>query len=379
VDSSAIVALMAQVGTEPVKTYSIGYSGDSVAKYYNELDYARAMAHRVGSAHREIVVRPNVAELLPKLIWHLEEPISDTAILTTYLVSVFAAQDVKVIMSGVGGDELFGGYPRYLGDIYGSRYRRLPSWIRNGLVRPLVERLPSSRSSRILDLARYAKEFVRADELDWEARYKSYVRLERFDVLSSLMIEPPAATDGFDSLAEGVRATDPLLRLVSLDLRTQLPEALLLLSDKMTMATSIECRVPFLDHKLIELAARAPQHVKLPNGRLKGLLKLALVDVLPVEVLQRKKRGFGAPMGAWLKRDLLGLRSALLSPSAVERRGLLRSDGVREVCASHDSGVADYTDLLVVLMNLELWFRIFVDNVAPDDVAGELAERMEAA
>jgi asparagine synthase (glutamine-hydrolysing) len=162
-------------------------------------------------------------------------------------------------------------------------------------------------------------------------------------------------------------------------LQTQLAEDLLLLTDKMTMACSLECRVPFLDHRLVELAATIPAEQKLPAGRLKGVLKAALRGVLPDAVLDRRKRGFGAPVGAWFKRELVPLRKALLSRDVVIARGLLDPDVVERVSADHDANREDYSDLLLVLLNFEIWSRLFLDGVSHNDVADELAEHSLAA
>ena len=178
---------------------------------------------------------------------------------------------------------------------------------------------------------------------------------------------------GLDRVLAAESAGDELLRLLRVDWQTQLAEDLLLLTDKMTMACSLECRVPFLDHRLVELAAAIPAARKLPDGRLKGLLKDVLRDVLPDSILERRKRGFGAPVGAWFKRELAPLRRMLLGPEAIERRGLLDPRVVEEICAAHDANREDYSDLLFVLLNLEIWCRLFLDGRSYEDVAGELA------
>jgi asparagine synthase (glutamine-hydrolysing) len=375
IDSSAVVALMAEVSTSPVNTYSIGYAGGGAGQYYNELAYAKMVAGRFGTNHHEIPVNPDVATLLPKLMWHVEEPISDSAIITTWLVSELAARSVKVILSGVGGDELFAGYKRYLGTHYGRRYRRIPAWVRNQIVRPIAAALPSGRQSRAMDLARYARKFIHASELPWREQYRAYLEIES----PGLLLEPPRGAVGFARIAAAEAAEDELLRLMRIDAQTQLPEDLLLLTDKVTMAASIECRVPFLDHQLAEVAAQIPAAEKLAGGELKHLLKRALRGIVPDEVLDRGKRGFGAPLGHWFKRELLPLRNAVLDRQSIEARGLLSWPAVREAVGRHDSGREDYTDLLIVLVNLEIWCRLFLDGRDATDVAAELRERSLAA
>lgn len=382
IDSSAIVALMAKRTNQPLNTYSIGYRGSQVADYYNELSYAKTVADQMGSSHREIEVEPNVAALLPKLMWHLEEPISDSAITTTYLVSELAADSVKVILSGVGGDELFAGYNRYLGDHYSRRYEKLPRWCRQGVLPKLAQMLPSGRQNRLMDISRYAKRFIQAGQMHSQDRYAFYLSIADAETLDSLIENGGMDCGGQNGLLRAARSEeseDELLRLFRIDWQTQLAENLLLLTDKMTMACSIECRVPFLDHKLVELAAQIPAQHKLPGGRLKGLLKDSLLDILPESVINRRKRGFGAPVGAWFKRELSSLRAELLGRQVLDHRGLLNPDVVERVCVEHDSNRADFTDLILVMMNIEIWSRLFLDGRSHDDVSAELIEKSFAA
>jgi len=380
IDSSAVVALMSGLSEQPVNTYSIGYKGDSAAAYYNELPFAAQVAQQFSTRHHEIEVQPRVAELLPKLIWHLEEPISDSAIATTFLVSELAADSVKVILSGVGGDELFAGYNRYAGDHYSDIYRRIPAWLRSAVIEPAAARLPSSRQSRWLDMARYARRFVEAGTLPWDRQYKYFIAIQSEAMLRTLLNDDlPAEADGFDRILSTETSDDPLLRLMRVDWQTQLSEDLLLLTDKMSMAVSIECRVPFLDHHLVELAARIPTYVKRPGTELKAVLKQALKGKLPDDILHRRKRGFGAPVGSWFKGELKPLRESLLSRAAVEGRGLLSWDAVDTICSAHDKSHHDYTDLILVLMNLEIWSQLFLDGRSAADIGGELGERAAAA
>lgn len=379
-DSSAVVAFMARHSERPVKTYSIGFRGDAASEVYNELPYARQVAQRFGTDHREIIVRPQVARLLPKLAWHLDEPVADSAAVTTYLVAEFARQDVTVILSGVGGDELLGGYNRYLGDYYAGQYRRLPAWMRHSVIAPLVQAMPSDRHGRLSGVARYARTFVASNDLPFEERYRSYVQVFGAESLERLLKR--ASTGHVDSLDEAFAVAtsgDRLNRLMRVDLATQLPNDLLMLTDKMTMASSLECRVPLLNHELVELAARVPAALRIEGRNLKGLMKRALDGVLPREILERRKRGFGAPLGAWLKRDLQPMMSRLLSRQAVEARGLLSWPVIEETMALHLASREDHTDHLLALLSLEIWAQIYLDGRAADDLAGELSAEVAAA
>ncbi|WP_326539094.1 asparagine synthase (glutamine-hydrolyzing) [Pseudorhodoferax sp.] len=372
VDSSAVVGFMAKHSPHAAKTYAIGFEGGAAENLYNELPYARRVAQLFGTEHHEIVVKPDVVGLLPKLLWHMDEPISDTAFITTYLVSQFARQDVKVILSGVGGDELFGGYRRYLGGHYARSYGRLPGWLRAsaGFV---ARQLPADRHAGWLNHLRLAKGFIASAEMAPDERYRSYLQILDRATVSSLLRDPMPTGD--DALAQAMRAAgneDELNRMLAIDAETQLPDDLLLLTDKMSMAVSLECRVPLLDHELLELAATIPAELKVRNGRLKHLMKDALADLLPADILDRKKRGFGTPMGAWLKRELAPVLRQLLSAKVVEQRGLFHYPVVERLVADHNANRFDGTDSLLALMNLEIWSRIYLDGREAADVAAEL-------
>jgi asparagine synthase (glutamine-hydrolysing) len=380
IDSSAVVAFMSRQTTQPVKTYSIGFQGSTGAQLYNELPYARQVAERFRTDHHEIVVQPDVATLLPQLIWHMDEPISDAAFITTYLVSKFARQDVTVILSGVGGDELFGGYKRYLDEHYRSLYRRIPAAIRSGIIAPLAGLLPSDRHSRALNYMRLAKAFLAADSLSFEQRYRTYMQV--FDAAERDGLLRGGAPSNFDDCIArgfaGAQTSDPLRQLMDVDFATQLPDDLLLLTDKMSMAVSLECRVPLLDQRLVELAARIPGHLKVSGGELKHMMKRSLAGVLPDSILQREKRGFGAPMGAWLRAELAPLLRDVLSREAVIHRGLLDPDVIERTIREHERQKADRTDHLLALINLEIWCRLYLDGQSAAGVADTLKQALAA-
>jgi asparagine synthase (glutamine-hydrolysing) len=375
IDSSAVVAMMAKHSSQPVRTYSIGFEAEGAGALYNELQYARQIADLFSTDHKEIIVRPNVAALLPKLLWHMDEPVADSAFITTHLVAELASQDVKVILSGVGGDELFGGYRRYLGGYYDRWMALVPDVVTEHLFVPLAKRLPSDRHSAVLNILRYAKSFILSQGLDQETRYKHYVGVFSDPSLDRLMIEThrPAKSALAKAFSE-VASNDALATLMEVDLLTQLPDDLLLLTDRMTMASSIECRVPLIDQALVELAIAMPTSLKIKGRELKHVLKQAMKGVLPNDILYRSKRGFGAPMGAWLKQSLAGMTDALLSKDVVERRGVFHHEAVRSLIDDHRRNVDDHTDHLQALTNLEIFSRVFVDGRSVDDVTAELQE-----
>jgi asparagine synthase (glutamine-hydrolysing) len=380
IDSSAVVAFMSRHSSQPVKTYSIGFQGSTGAEMYNELPFARQVARQYGTDHHEIVVQPDVATLLPGLVWHMDEPIADAAFITTYLVSKFARRDVTVILSGVGGDELFGGYKRYLDEHYRALYHRIPAFIRSGMIAPLAGLLPSDRHSRVLNQMRLAKAFLRADTLPFPERYRDYMQV--FDAAERAALLRGGVPANFDDCIARAFAQahsdDPLRQLMDVDFATQLPDDLLLLTDKMSMAVSLECRVPLLDQRLVELAARMPGSLKMRGGELKHVLKRALHGVLPDSILFREKRGFGAPMGAWLRAELAPMLRDLLSREAVRRRGLLEPEAVQATICEHEQQRADRTDHLLALINLEIWCRLYVDGATAADVVEQLKEALAA-
>ncbi len=369
IDSSSVVAAMARLTDRPVKTYSIGFEGED--SYYNELPYARIVAKAFSTDHHEIIVRPEVAELLPKLIWHMDEPIADSAFITTYLVSRLARQSVTVILSGVGGDELFGGYRRYLGDGLRRYYRLLPRGVRRKWLPAVFARLPQDRHTGWKNYVRYANAFVKTAELEPALRYMSYLTVFSPEVRAALLRNHSAREqpEGEGSVSEILKGyfercctADPLHQNLYVDIKTSLPDDLLALTDKMSMAASIECRAPFVDHELVELASRIPSQWKVRGLTMKFLLKKAVQPWLPEEILRRKKRGFGAPVGAWLRNDLGVLLQETLSEEQVNKRGLFDWEVVKEIIASHHAQSSDHTDHLLALISLELWCGIFLDG-----------------
>jgi asparagine synthase (glutamine-hydrolysing) len=368
IDSSTIVSAMSRLTGRTVKTYSIGYGGDQ--NYYNELPYAKLVAQQFATEHHEIVVRPDVSELLPKLIWHLDEPIADSACLTTYLVSRLARESVTVILSGVGGDELFGGYRRYLGENMRRWYGLLPGAMRRTAIPAILRRIPQDRTSAWKDYARYAAAFVKTADADPVTRYMSYVTMFSPDVQADLLARNVG--NGTDGTAASESAlgryfndcpdSGALDRTIYVDLKTSLPDDLLALTDRMSMAASVECRAPLVDYQLVELASRIPSRLKVRGLSLKYLLKKAVAPWLPKEVTTRKKRGFGAPVGGWLRKDLQPLVHDLLSEEQVRQRGLFRWPAIQQLLKAHEEQRSDHTDHIFALIALEIWCRVYLDG-----------------
>ena len=362
VDSSAVVALMAEESGAPVKTFSIGFDEQD----FSELHHARRVAERVGAEHHEFIVRPDALEVLPTLVEHYGEPYADSSAIPTYYVARETRRHVTVALNGDGGDECFAGYERYAAMRLSETYRKLPGVLREQVIRRAVSLLPASELRR--GRVRSLKRFIRAASLPPVERYLNWV--STFDPRAKRELytdEFRRETEGADvrrhlapwfARANGAGVVDASLLT---DTMTYLPNDLLVKVDIASMAVSLEARSPFLDHHVIEFAASLPERMKLRGLTTKYILKKTLRKLLPAENLSRGKMGFGVPVGQWLRGPLQGfLREQLLSDASA-RRGLLRADAVRRMVELHTEGQRDYTNQLWTLLMLELWFQRFID------------------
>ncbi len=370
VDSSAVVAAMARHSDRPVMTTSVGF----LERAYSELGHARAVAEAVGSHHREVVVQPRAAEVLPALVWHLDEPFADSSALPTYYVSKAARERVTVALSGDGGDEVFAGYQRRYGlNWWEGRLRRwLPAWARERVLGPISRAYPKADW---LPRPLRAKYFLANLGVSFERAYFSDVSLfrpeEKARVFSPQLRAELRDRDAFTDFARHFRRVeglDPLTRLLYVDLKTWLANDILVKVDRMSMAASLEVRSPLLDHKVIEFAATVPPDLKFRGGVSKYLLKRHLEGRVPASVIHRRKQGFEIPLARWLRGNLRGMaEDLLLSPRAMGR-GYLRPEAVRDLWGSHQRGLRDHSAQLWALMVLELWHRTFLDQPAAGPV-----------
>jgi asparagine synthase (glutamine-hydrolysing) len=362
IDSATITALMSQLVDEPIKTFSVGFA----EREANELAYARVVAKAFGTDHHEVVVTPEqFFGALPTLVWHEDEPIAHPSSVALNFVSRLASERVKVVLTGEGSDETLAGYGRYKKTILnmrlgGAYQSATPAPIRS-LVRSGLEALPASRTrQRALRtfLARPATlEALYLDNFAVFSREQQAGLLAR-DLRARLAVEDPYATAM--QLMAGSDAKSLLDRLLYVDTKTYLHE-LLMKQDQMSMAASIESRVPFLDHPLVEFTARLPERLKLRGGTTKYILREAMRDVLPAEILSRGKMGFPVPIGAWLRGPYKGIVDELvLSPRALERR-LFDASAIRTLVARHARG-EDHAERLWSLVNLEIWHRVVVEG-----------------
>jgi asparagine synthase (glutamine-hydrolysing) len=366
IDSSAVVALMARASSRPVKTFSIGFEDGA----YNELPHARRVARAFGCDHREFLVTPRAVEILPTLVRHFGEPFADSSAIPTYYLARLTRPHVTVALNGDGGDEAFAGYNWHLANRLAEQWQRVPSPLR----RPLDafgRRAVTAGADRRSWRARAAR-FVAGAAGSRAERYRAWVGVFSDDLKASLLsAAPPAAAAAMiDDLSAETAGLDAVDAMLALDTRFYLPTDLLVKMDVMTMANSLEARSPFLDHHLVEFAARLPSRFKLRRFTTKYLLRSCLEGIVPRENLWREKRGFAVPIGRWFRDELREFLCDHLLGSRLAARGLMRSESVRQLVEAHVARRADYTHHLWVLLMLELWHREFVDAPAPAALAG---------
>jgi asparagine synthase (glutamine-hydrolysing) len=345
-----LTALAAQETSGTVSTFSIGFEEQS----FDELDGARLVAERYGTDHHELVIRPDAATLLPRLVEAFDEPFADSSALPTYLVSELASGSVKVALSGEGGDELFGGYYTYVADQLAPR---LAPAIRP--IRPLVEWLPSSSASVSFDYK--AKRFVRGAHLPpverhhaWKEIFSSERRAELVDRRRDGVADP---LDLYRARYEDTAGAEPLARLQDLDLGIYLVDDLLVKTDRASMAHSLEARVPFCDPVVAELALALPTKLKVRGFAKKRLLRQAVAPLLPRAIVRGRKRGFSIPLAAWLRGELEPFAREVLEADTLRRHGLLRPEPVQRLLDDHVSGREDLSRQIWGLMSLTLWLE----------------------
>jgi asparagine synthase (glutamine-hydrolysing) len=348
VDSAGLVALAAGEQADPVKTFSVGFEEAS----FDELDRARLVAERYGTEHHEIVLRPDAVELLPKLVEAFDEPFGDSSALPTYLVSELAAGEVKVALSGEGGDELFGGYYTYVADLLAARVGRLAA-----LAAPLVERLPSSDAKVSLDYK--AKRFARGAHLPPLERHHAWKEIFSRELQTALLGPRDPGWDPVDLYRERYAETagaEPLARLQDVDLGIYLVDDLLVKTDRSSMAHSLELRVPFLDNEVAAAAFGLATPLKVRGLAKKRLLRRALAPLLPKEVLRGPKQGFSIPVAAWLRGPLQPFARETLSAETLARQGWLDPATVTAQLDAHCAGREDLSRQLWGLIAFTLWF-----------------------
>jgi asparagine synthase (glutamine-hydrolysing) len=362
VDSSTVVALMAQESSQPVKTFSIGFEEQD----FSELKYAKRVAEHVGAEYHEFIVRPNALEVIPTLVDHYGEPYADSSAIPTYYVSKETRQHVTVALNGDGGDESFAGYERYAAMRIAEKYALVPSPLRKAFIEAPISVLPTSelKRSRVRD----AKRFLKAANLPRTERYFRWMSTFNRDAKKELYTkeftarlnsdDPVGVLESWFAKANGLGTVDSTMMT---DQMTYLPDDLLVKVDIASMANSLEARSPFLDHKLIEFAASLPENLKMRGFETKSLLKKVAARLVPREVIYRRKMGFGVPVGKWFRGEMKDFVKDVLLAETSLKRGIVKPEIMERYVVEHTTGLRDHSFQIWTLLMLELWFQRFID------------------
>ena len=389
-DSSSIVAMMSRATRKPVRTYTITFPpkhrvGETTL---DDPGVPARLARHLGCENQQIVAEPDVVDLLPRLTWHMDEPTADPAIITAYLVCREARKQATVLLSGVGGDELFAGYRKYSAHYWAQAYQHIPSAARR-LLEGTLTGLPNLRGSRMKGTVRLAKKMARSASLSPADRF--VMNCTYLDAQQKFALYTPELWEQFRASDpcvrhranfEEVRESDFLNQMLYLDTKIFMPTMNLTYNDKMSMASSVEVRVPFLDREFAEFVAwNVPPNLKLKGffrPTTKYIFRKAMQDILPREVLQQPKAGFAAPVDYWLAHDLKEMVDDLLSESRVRQRGLFLPEGVRAFVDEHRRGAQDWSMQMWQFLTLELWMQTFLDGGAKR-IATDLTHVSQAA
>lgn len=356
-DSAAVVALMAQETSHQIKTFSIGFKD---IPSFDETRFARMVQAHFVTEHHEFMVEPNVIEMLDDLVWYYDQPFGDSSAIPTYLVSRLARDYVTVVLTGDGGDELFAGYERFRAARLATTYSLVPEAAHRA-IGGVLERLPESTGYS--DVVRNTSRFVRAARLPLAEQYLSWVRYTSADWIMALMghSHEEKIREHYGSLfmapPQEEQKLDVVSQLLDVNIRTYLSGDLLVKVDRMSMASSLEARSPFLDHQLLQFAANIPSSLKLKRGSSKYILKRALRGILPDRIIERRKHGFGVPVGTWFREQLAGYARDVLLNKQSMHRNIFSHPAVEAMLQVHQSGKADLGNALWSLLTFELWMR----------------------
>jgi asparagine synthase (glutamine-hydrolysing) len=366
IDSSAIVALMSRVNESPVKTFSIGFGGE-IGGYLDERGFARMVAARYKTDHREHEVLPNPEGLIEKIVRAFDEPFADDSAIPSYYVCKMARENVTVALSGLGGDEVFSGYERYLGFKMRQTYLKIPGFIREGVIRRAVEGLQERKDGHYT--VNHMKRFVRAASLSPDLAYLGYVSRINSNLKSSLFSDGQAFSRSLTAVQDRLRSyfhspnveggADSLNRAFFYDIKTYLSEDILAVTDRMSMLHALEVRVPFLDHKFMEFCASIPPEMKMKRFQKKYLLKKAVRTLLPAEVIDHRKQGFVGPMAQWLKNELKTYTRDVLSLENLKKHGVFNPEAVETVLTEHFSNREIHDTLIWSLLIFQTWFEMY--------------------
>jgi asparagine synthase (glutamine-hydrolysing) len=353
-DSATVLSFMRDHVNGPIQTFSVGFADSS----FNELARARVTAKRYDTEHHEMVLPSSLTEVVPALVESFDEPFADSSAIPVYYLSRFARERVKVVLSGEGGDEIFGGYETYVASKLAHWYRQLPEPLARTVIPALVRRLPVSH--RRLSFDYKAKRFVQGALLPAALAHLSWKEIFSDEAKSVLYARGNghlATGTLYTDIWAGCPSGDWLTRLMHVDTHLGLPDDMLTKVDRMTMAHALEARVPLLDHRLVEFMATVPSNLKLRGLRTKYLLRRAVQDRLPRSIVRGPKKGFNVPMPGWLAGDLREFMRDTLAPGRIAASGVFRPDVVSRLIDEHTRSVADHSRNLWTLIVFEYWMR----------------------
>jgi asparagine synthase (glutamine-hydrolysing) len=365
IDSASILAMMCRHVDGPVKTFSIGFGAKE--KHWDELDAARRVASFFRTDHHEFRLEPDVVGLIPQVVRHFDQPFANPTSVILYLLSGETRQHVKVALAGTGGDEMFAGYPRYVGMCLYQKYRYLPAFLRQGVAALSHQLAHDSMDGR--PWPQRVRRFLEGGAMSFEDCYVSLLSGQGSDrIVTMFTPEFQSSLNGTDGAAflrpylDGSQDVPELEQLMLADLNTYLPYNQLVYGDRMSMAQSLEVRVPFVDQHLVDLARNIPLHHKIPWGVTKGLFREAMAPFLPREVINAPKKGLNLPISLWLREDLREWMHSLLSAERVRRRGYLRPEAVKTIIEEHERGRRDNSLFIWALLILEKWHELYIDG-----------------
>ena len=369
IDSGLMVAMMAAATEQPVETFTVGFA-DAGSSFIDERVYARMIAQRYRLNHHEISVEPHVTDIIQDIVAAFDEPFADDSVIPSYYVSQAAARFVKVALTGLGGDELFGGYRRHLGVRVGDAYGRVPRWLREGVVDPIVRRLPEPKTSS--DLVDHLKRFSRASSASPARRYQDSMstlpgsqRSRLYSREADTLMDSAATAAILTDMFEGFQHGTSVERALKTDLRWYLADDILTLTDRLSMWHSLELRVPYLDHRFVEEVITIPPNLKIRGLNQKHLLKQVAAKWLPAPVINHRKQGFEAPMGRWLRGPLKALMQDTLAAGSVSNAGIFDAAEIARLQTEHLSGVRKHSKLLFSLLMFHLWLEMEQKAAAP--------------
>jgi asparagine synthase (glutamine-hydrolysing) len=363
-DSTAVLAQVAELTTDKIRTFTIGYADPS----FSELEYAHYAAKHYGTEHRDIIIEPITPDLIERCVWHLDEPMTDLSAMPLYLLCKAAREDVVVCLSGEGGDEVFVGYDRYVASKIDRYWSVVPSFLRRGLIEPLVDRLPDQRQKK--GAINMLKRFMQGSAKPAEGgamRWQYFSDTEQDSLLFNEGFRAQIQADPFGPMRralEGKSFPTRLDRELYTDLRFTMPDSVLMKVDKMSMANSLEVRVPFLDHQLVEYAATLPDSVRFPRLERRAIYKSAVASLLPEKILNRGKQGYSLPIKNWLREDLRDWMIGLFDESDLIRE-YLRREYIDRLIGEHMAMTHNHNHTLWALINLELWHRAYIRQETP--------------